>query len=232
VGAEFAHIPEQFARGFAGQCRLAGAEHLPKDAPALFISAHAGNWEWMAQFLSSQGYRLAGVARPMNHPGMEALVLRIRGTGLHSLPKDGSGNDLVRVMREGYFTAVLIDQSPRENGVPCTFFGAPCWGTIAPVMLAVRARVPVVPVSQAREADGTYTIRIHAPVPLVRTGDLRRDLVENTQRCQDAVEAIVREHPGQWLWFHRRWKERPRLAEEWEARVARDQKRQAKVSAE
>ncbi|HNR36776.1 MAG TPA: hypothetical protein PKO36_16485 [Candidatus Hydrogenedentes bacterium] len=41
----------------------------------------------------------------------------------------------------------------------------------------------------------------------------------NTQRCQDALEAIVRRAPEQWLWLHRRWKERPHLEAEWKRRT-------------
>jgi KDO2-lipid IV(A) lauroyltransferase len=40
-----------------------------------------------------------------------------------------------------------------------------------------------------------------------RTKDLRADLVENTQRITDVVEQVVREHPEQWFWLMRRWKE-------------------------
>jgi len=50
--------------------------------------------------------------------------------------------------------------------------------------------------------------------------------VQNTQWCQDALEAAVRVNPGQWLWMHRRWKARPRLEEEWEVRSKKDAARQ------
>jgi KDO2-lipid IV(A) lauroyltransferase len=40
-----------------------------------------------------------------------------------------------------------------------------------------------------------------------RSRDLRGDLVENTQRITDAIERVVREHPEQWHWLMRRWKE-------------------------
>jgi KDO2-lipid IV(A) lauroyltransferase len=44
---------------------------------------------------------------------------------------------------------------------------------------------------------------------LVRTGDEASDVVVNTQHFMDIVEAHVRQYPDQWLWVHRRWRERP-----------------------
>ena len=32
---------------------------------------------------------------------------------------------------------------------------------------------------------------------------------EDTQRIHAKLESVIREHPGQWLWIHRRWKTRP-----------------------
>jgi len=138
-----------------------------------------------------------------------------------TIPKEGGGRDVIRLLREGYLVGVLIDQQPRDSAVPVTFFGQPCWGTIAPVMAAIRARVPVYPIGMARNADGRYTLRFYPALDMTRSSDLRQDLVTNSQRCQDAIEHIIRTHPEQWLWLHRRWKPRERLASEWEARSRR-----------
>jgi Kdo2-lipid IVA lauroyltransferase/acyltransferase len=32
------------------------------------------------------------------------------------------------------------------------------------------------------------------------------DVPALTQRLNDTVEEWVRAHPGQWMWFHKRWK--------------------------
>ena len=60
---------------------------------------------------------------------------------------------------------------------------------------------------EAMEADGTIGIQIGAPIEMLRSRDLRRDLVVNTQRITDVVEGMVRQHPEQWHWVMKRWKD-------------------------
>src|SRR5690606_33569113 len=110
---------------------------------------------------------------------------------------------------------IMMDQNPRHNAAPVRFFGHDTWATVAAPMIALRAGVPVHPVQMRRSPDGRYHIEIMPALTLTTSDDLRQDLLENTQRCQDAVEAMIRDEPGQWLWLHDRWKPRPRLAEQW-----------------
>ena len=35
------------------------------------------------------------------------------------------------------------------------------------------------------------------------------DVVADTQSVHSFLEQVIREHPDQWLWIHRRWKTRP-----------------------
>jgi Kdo2-lipid IVA lauroyltransferase/acyltransferase len=46
-------------------------------------------------------------------------------------------------------------------------------------------------------------------VEMIRTQDREADIVTNTQRCTAVVEHMVRQHPDQWIWFHKRWRTRP-----------------------
>jgi len=220
VAAEFAHLPRLTPENIARWIDIEGREHLDPDRKGFFlVGAHLGNWEWMATVVQSLGYRVAEVVRPLDAPALNAYVDRIRtSTGIKTIDKTGGGQEMLRLLKEGWVSGVLADQSPRESAVPVTFFGRPCWATVAPAMVALRQRVPIHVVTMTRNNDGRYTLRFSPQVSLERSGDFRKDLVTITQRCQDILEQHIRAHPEQWLWLHRRWKTRPRLEQEWQKR--------------
>lgn len=226
VAAEFTRLPRLRHLPLSETGEVQGLENFDRSRGAFLIGAHLGNWEWMGPLVVRNGFRVAGVVRPLDSPLLNRLVdYTRRSSGAVPIEKDNASGEMIRLLRDGWLVGVLVDQSPRENAVPSTFFGARCWSTVAPVMMAVRARVPIYYCAIIRQPKDNYILRIYPPIELVRTGNLRNDLVENTQRCQDALESVIREHPEQWLWFHRRWKPRPRLEAEWQERMERDRKR-------
>jgi KDO2-lipid IV(A) lauroyltransferase len=222
VAAEFSHIPTIPRMLEEGVIALEGFEGVDRSRGVMFVGAHLGNWEWMAPTLNALGFRVAEVVRPLSDGLLNRHVDRYRRSlGTVTLAKANAGAELIRLLKEGWVTGALADQSPTNNAVPATFFGQPCWATIAPVMVALRSRVPVHSVCMVRQADSSYRFIIGPPLTFTRSGNVHADMVDNTQLVQDTIEALVRAHPGQWLWLHRRWKPRPRLEKEWQARVAK-----------
>src|SRR5437588_16138 len=60
------------------------------------------------------------------------------------------------------------------------------------------------------ESLGKYRLRFEPPVELIRTGDMERDVVENTRKFTKVIEDIIRKYPDQWVWVHGRWNTRPK----------------------
>ncbi len=222
VAAEFSRIP-RIAAGNMGQWfRIRGLENIDRTRGSVFMGAHLGNWEWLAPAAATAGINSVIIVRGFDDPRMDNAVDAIRQSGrVQTLDKNSATGPMLQRMREGWVAGILADQNPRENGIPARFFGVTTWATVGPVLIARRARAPIYPVSMARDEAGVYTLEFRPALELQATGDLLADLAVNTQRCQDAIEAMVREHPGQWLWFHRRWRRRERLEQEWEARQSR-----------
>lgn len=221
VSLELFHIPKLRGAYLDKNIRVKNPEGLPRDSGCIAFGAHHGNWEWSAVAMASRGYKSAEIVREFDHPYLDAYIDRMRRSpGVVTINKDNAARNVRERLADGWLVGLLADQNPRENAVPVTFFGHRCWATIGPALIAARANVPLVMVSTVRDPDGGYTVEFSPPIPMVNTGCTRDDLLENTQRCQDAIEALVRRAPEQWLWLHRRWKERPNLEEEWKRRMA------------
>ncbi len=219
IAAEFAHGPRMAAQGFP-TVRVTGKEHIDPSRGSVVIGGHIGNWEWVAGACVSAFGQMDVIVRPFNFPAMNTFIdQRRRAMGIGTIPKQGAAAGVAQTLMAGGHVGLMVDQCPREAAVPVRFFGRDCWGTIGPVLIASRAQVPIHFMAIRRLPDYTYTCEISPPIPQLNTGDKLADMVTNTQACQDALEAFIRKNPGQWLWFHRRWKERPRLAEEWAARL-------------
>lgn len=219
VAAEFSRIPLVASTGRGPLFDVRGLENIDRSRGGIFLSAHIGNWEWLAPAGASVGLETLIVVRGFDDPLMDRTVDAVRRVpGVETVDKHTALPALVAAVKQGRYAGILADQSPRENGIPSAFFGKPTWSTIGPAMLARRAKCPIYPVSMTREPDGRYVLEFFPPLETVQGCDPLKELQENTQRCQDALEEMIRRRPGQWLWFHRRWRTRNRHEREWAER--------------
>ncbi|MFQ5895346.1 MAG: lysophospholipid acyltransferase family protein [Nitrospinota bacterium] len=195
--------------------RVEGLHHVERarreGKGIIFFTAHLGNWELVALYSAHRGYPLHLVARPLDYPYLDARLSALRSRwGNRVVSKRNPLWDCVRLLRQNAALAILLDQNvlPRQ-GVFVDFFGRRACTSPMAAMLALRTGAACLPVFVTREPDGRHLIRVGEPIPPVRTGDVARDVVETTARFTRAIEAAIRERPGQWLWMHRRWKARP-----------------------
>jgi KDO2-lipid IV(A) lauroyltransferase len=115
---------------------------------------------------------------------------------------------MMRGLARGTCVAYMVDQNfPRPGAWVPTFFGRPAASAPTLGQLAVKYRVPVVPVFAFPRADGTCLVRYCEPVvPRGGGEDEGRAIV---QQVTDRLEAAIRELPHAWFWVHRRWRTRP-----------------------
>jgi KDO2-lipid IV(A) lauroyltransferase len=189
-----------------GERHLLGA--LADERGAIVVSAHIGNWEaalaYAACFL---GLPITAIVKRMRFKPLDRWLNGMRARfGTRIRYKQRALTEMMNVMKRREALALLIDQSKRSEGVPTTFFGGRVITTSVAALLARRYRSPVVPVFCIREPDGGLIIRVEPPLKLQRSKDMRADLQHNAQLMTEMVEKVIREHPRQWFWFHKRWK--------------------------
>lgn len=225
VAAEFFSLPRLNEKNFSRYITFEGLENFrkayEKGKGILFLTAHFGNWEWMAAlFPLQQHHPLHVVVRPLDSGLLDRVVEQLRTTtGNQAIPKQKAMGQILRLLKGGELVGILLDQNMAwQEGVFVDFFGEKACTNTGMALLALKTEAPVVPAFNIRQRDGRYRVIIEPEVPLIRTGDKENDVMENTQRFTQIIERYVRDYPDHWLWMHQRWKTRP-----WQARKAKSQ---------
>jgi Kdo2-lipid IVA lauroyltransferase/acyltransferase len=181
-------------------------ELLNDGKPALCFSAHLANWELSA--LAPPAYRMpsAVLYRMPNNPIVAREIERIRSASMGQLirTRGQAPIEIAAALTAGKHVGMLTDQH-FSRGVEVTFFGRRCKANPAIARLARHFDCPVVGLRVIRREDG-FTLSAEGPLDLPRDADGKIDVAAATQFITDIVERWIRENPGQWLWFHRRWR--------------------------
>lgn len=180
------------------------------DRGLILASAHLGNWEIGGRLVSFLR-PLTVIARKMNNPYTNRIMERRNaGTRVTLTPKrDTDARRLIRTLREGGALAVVIDQHAGGQGIPVDFFGVPASTFPTPALLHLRLRVPLVFAYCLRTGPMQYRLVIGPPIVVPPSGDRRADIRDILLDINRTLERAIRANPAQYLWAHRRWKDRP-----------------------
>ena len=193
-----------------------GDAALLKDAHAegrgvVFVSCHVGNWELLARRIGLEGYPCGTVAREAQDPRLTALLDRSRqAAGVRVLWRGSPGlaKGLLRLLRQGGFVGLLIDQDIDVQGHFVPFFGRPAFTPRAAGDLAVRTGAPMLFGCVHRLAPSVHRVTLRR-IEVARTGDRELDSRALTAAATLAIEEEVRARPDEWVWMHRRWRTQP-----------------------
>jgi KDO2-lipid IV(A) lauroyltransferase len=206
----FARFPAMTRENIGCWIRCEGGEHfdcaIREGRGVLFATAHLGNWELSAYAHALLTAPMNVVVRPLDNPLLDALVERRRGlSGNRLISKRDIARPILKALAANEAVGVLIDQNvAADSGVFVDFFGVPACTSAGFAKLAARSGAVVIPgFALWSEVERRYILRFYEPVPI------RGDAVADTQAIQTRLEQVIRAHPDQWLWIHRRWKTRP-----------------------
>lgn len=179
---------------------------------AVVLTGHFGNFELLAYAHGLLGHPITLVHRPMRNPLVDHAIVALRArAGTVSLAKKTAAKAALRALHAHRIVAIPADQNQtRRYGVFVDFFGLTASTTPGPARLAMLSGAPVVPVFLLREGESDrHRIVVLPPVEMVKSGNREADVLENTRRCNAVIEDVLRRHPDQWIWFHKRWNTRP-----------------------
>jgi Kdo2-lipid IVA lauroyltransferase/acyltransferase len=177
-----------------------------KGQPLMFLSGHLGNWEMMPILGQQLGFDIAAVVRPPNNPFVASWVARQRRVnGPDTLiAKHNAVRPMLLQLRANRTLCMLVDQKLRE-GIAVPFFGHDAMTTPAAAAMALKTGARICIAANRRLAGARFHVTVQPLPDVVTTGNEAQDVLKLTTAITAAIEQVIRDDPGQWLWIHNRW---------------------------
>lgn len=180
------------------------------DRGILMLTLHVGNGDLALAVLALMGLRVGIVSKRFKSKELNDVWFGLRKKdGLEIIPEEKSSYQILKFLKQRGCVVFVLDQFMGPPvGVPTTFFGKETGTAAGLALFAERSGAPVLPAYTYRERDGKTHLVFEAPhlASEIDESDRDKKIVRLTQHYTDIIEGIVRRHPDQWLWLHRRWK--------------------------
>lgn len=179
--------------------------------PIVGVTGHFGNWEMVSYSFGLWGIRGAAVARRLDNPYLHRFLDRFRHkTGMRILDKNADYDQILATLAGRGILGLVGDQDAGPRGLFVDFMNRPASTFKSIALLSLEYAAPVIVLGAARVGTPMrYHIYVEdVIVPEEYAGE--RDAAQMiTQRYTAALERMVRRHPEQYFWLHRRWKHAP-----------------------
>ena len=210
--ADFALFPFYDRARAEREFDVQGLEHfdraLSEGNGALVLGLHLGSGDLAIATYSALGYKLNLISKFFKSKWLNEAWFGMRARlGTRFIAPERSSFEILRALKRGEAVIFVLDQyQGPPTGVATRFFGRVTGTASGLAVMAERTRAPVIPVYTFRNPDGRSTAAFEPPIPFVETGNRAENIARMTQAYADKLEDIVRRHPEQWMWIHRRWK--------------------------
>lgn len=213
--ARLEHLDAEWVRANVDCKFLPRFEQMKKENPGkgiMIATGHLGSFELLAHCVAMYGYPISFVVRPFKLPKFNAWWTSIRErAGNRAIMRKGAFKDVMRDLSTGRDVAILFDQNvTRNHAVFVDWFGRPAATTRTVALAALRTEAPVIVASMGHRGADRYIINacecdfrsIYADPALSSDEKVLR----MTQELSNKYIDMIRAHPGEWFWMHKRWK--------------------------
>ncbi len=184
-------------------------EGLNKCKGLILMSAHFSNWEMFAYaFPYFAHHNINIVAKTQASEGLNKYIMELRQSSGNSIINLGLGiKEAFTKIKEGEIVSFLIDQSAHSQYAEyIKLFGISVPAFPGAVKIALRTGCELVFAYGIRK---NFKYEIFIEKINTTAYDSKKDCDVNAlvQLVNKKLEDVIRKHPGQWLWFHKRFKD-------------------------
>ena len=196
---------------FEGWDNLLKARELGKGM--FFLSMHMGNVDLAANAIVMNGQELFIISKRFKTKWFNDLWFSVRGAqGVQYIDAHAANNafEILKSLKKNAAVVFVLDQyMGKPFGIETKFFGKKTGTAYGLALFAQKTKSPILPVYAYEGSDNKIHVVIEPALDMSKglADDREQALLNLTQSFNDKIEEIVRKHPEQWMWVHRRWKD-------------------------
>jgi len=197
---------------FKSKVKLVNIEAAQKahkeNRPVIYITPHYSSWEFANISIGAYIEPMTGIFKQMKDLNYQEWVLDARSRfGNKSIEKDNVVKPLIKLLRKGEATGIVIDTSiNKREGLEVEFLGKKVRQTSTPAYLARKYNAAIIPGVIRTDDDENYVVTLYDEIKVEKTDDEKADILKATQLQADWLSKIIRDEPKFWFWVHRRFK--------------------------
>ncbi len=174
----------------------------------ILLSAHFGNWEFLATSVAAQiDKKFCVVVKPQRNPYVTNWLNKVRTRWTNDVVSLGvSIRNVFSVLLNKGIVAMVADQRGPEESIKLNFFGRMTSVYTGPAILSLKTNAPLIYGIMIRQKDFTYKVEITEIDRKNLPDDQEEKIKILSERSLNYLEKIIKQYPEQWLWMHRRWK--------------------------
>ena len=185
---------------------VSGAQLLADAKPRIILTPHFGNWELFATWVANQ-VPLTALYKPAKLEALDKIIADgRRASGMALAPASAKGVlGLKRALKKQQAILILPDQEPpAKSAVQVSFFGQPAYTMTLAAQLAKGTDLQIL-LGWAQRLGPSNGFNLEL---LDITEQCNQDSLEGTvQAMNDAIADLIRQHPEQYQWEYRRFKQ-------------------------
>jgi KDO2-lipid IV(A) lauroyltransferase len=209
---EFCYFPFFTKEWLPKKIRFEGLEHLDsalaQGKGVLVLTLHLGNGDLAMMGMAHRGYPMYLISKRFKTRWLDELWFGLRGRhGTRFIDPTKSSFEILKALKRNQMVVFVLDQfmGPPVGG-RTTFFGHETGTALGLAVMAERTKAPVIPGHTYRDSSGQLVVVFEPQLQIIEGADHADTHLRTTQRYNDEIERLVRKHPEQWMWLHKRWK--------------------------
>lgn len=181
-------------------------EGFKKGKGVIFVTVHAGSWEFSNIICANLGFVFNLFIREQRYPRLNELLNSYRSQkGCKLIQRKSNMRQLIMTLRSNQAIGMTADQGGK-SGTLVKFIGKYASMPSGAIRLALKYDARIIPTFYTRINGPYIKVFIEPPLEIKKTGNPKKDINDNLQALVRVFEKYISRYPREYLWSYKIWK--------------------------